>query len=205
MGQITIQQLKSLFPNNFFLKDLADVLNQLFPKYAITTLNRQAGFIAQCGVESSGFTVLKENLNYSAQGLLTVFPHYFPDVQTATLYAHQPELIANRIYANRLGNSDETSGDGYKYRGRGVIQLTGRANYQVFANSLGMDLDSTVSDLETLDGAIESACWFWRQRRINSACDNDDIYTMTKLVNGGVIALDQRMAKYQQAKGVLNV
>jgi len=201
--QITANQLSKILPVNKHTEDLAEVLNELFPKYNITTLNRAAGFIAQCGHESNGFTVLKENLNYSAQGLRGVFGKYFKDDATANAYAKQPEKIANRIYASRMGNGDEHSGDGYKYRGRGAIQLTGHDNYTRFAESIGKDMDDTIDYLGTLDGAVESACWFWQTNKLNAICDADDIVTMTKRINGGTIGLDDRTAHYKLAKQVL--
>lgn len=201
--QITADQLGQLFPQNKYLNDLAEVLNSAFDKYEINTVNRVAGFLAQCGHESNGFTVLKENLNYKAEGLNKIFHKYFPTVESAQPYAHNPEMIANKIYAGRMGNGDEQSGDGYKFRGRGAIQLTGRDNYTKFAQSLGMDLDACVADMETLDGALESAMWFWNTHGLNAICDADNIIAMTKRVNGGTIGLAERKAHYEKAKAML--
>jgi putative chitinase len=201
--KITANQLLIILPANKYTADLAEVLNELFPKYGITTLNRAAGFIAQCGHESNGFTVLKENLNYSAQGLRGVFSKYFKDDATAAAYARQPEKIANRVYASRMGNSNEQSGDGYKYRGRGAIQLTGKENYTRFADSINKDMDATIEYLGTLDGAVESACWFWKANNLNTICDEDDIVKMTKRINGGTIGLEDRASHYTLAKQVL--
>jgi putative chitinase len=202
--QITADQLRQLFPNNKYLDDLAECLNDSFDKYEINTVNRAAGFLAQCGHESNGFTVLKENLNYSAAGLTKIFQKYFPDEASAASYAHNPEKIANKIYANRMGNGDEASGDGYKFRGRGAIQLTGRDNYTRFGATLGLDPDSCVADMETLDGGVESAMWFWKNNGLNAICDADDIVHMTKKVNGGTIGLAERTALYNKAKGILS-
>jgi len=202
--QITADQLGQLFPQNKYLNDLAEVLNAAFDKYEINTVNRVAGFLAQCGHESNGFTVLKENLNYKAEGLNKIFHKYFPTVESAQAYAHNPEAIANKIYAGRMGNGDEQSGDGYKFRGRGAIQLTGRDNYTKFAQSLGMDLDACVADMETLDGALESAMWFWNTHGLNAICDADNIIAMTKRVNGGTIGLSERKANYEKAKALLS-
>ena len=201
--QITADQLGQLFPQNKYLNDLAEVLNAAFDKYEINTVNRVAGFLAQCGHESNGFTVLKENLNYKAEGLNKIFHKYFPTVESAQAYAHNPEAIANKIYAGRMGNGDEQSGDGYKFRGRGAIQLTGKDNYSHFAASQGMSLDDCVADMETLDGALESAMWFWKTHGLNEICDRDDIVAMTKRVNGGTIGLDERRAHYEKAKQLL--
>jgi putative chitinase len=202
--QITADQLRQLFPNNKYLDDLAECLNESFDKYEINTVNRAAGFLAQCGHESNGFTVLKENLNYKAEALNKIFHKYFPTVESAQPFAHNPEMIANKIYANRMGNGDEASGDGYKFRGRGAIQLTGRDNYTRFGATLGLDPDSCVADMETLDGGVESAMWFWQTNGLNAICDADDIVRMTKKVNGGTIGLAERTALYNKAKGILS-
>ena len=201
--QITAAQIKAIYPQYKYPQDLAEALNESFDKYEINTVNRAAGFLAQCGHESNGFTVLKENLNYSADGLTKIFHKYFPDEASAASYARNPQKIANKVYANRMGNGDEASGDGFRYCGRGAIQLTGKDNYSRFAASVGMTLDECVADLETLDGAIESACWFWKTNGLNAICDADDIVTMTKRINGGTIGLDDRKAHYEKAKQVL--
>jgi len=202
--EITADQIKSLFPQNKYPGDLAEVLNELFDKYEINTVNRAAGFLAQCGHESNGFTVLKENLNYSAEGLNKIFHKYFPTVADAQPYARNPEKIANKVYANRMGNGDEASGDGYKFRGRGAIQLTGRDNYTKFGASIGLDPEACVEDMETLDGGLESAMWFWKTNGLNEICDTDDIVKMTKRVNGGTIGLEERKAHYEKAKALLS-
>lgn len=201
--QITEQQLKAILPNNKNISVLCSSLNLVLPKYEINTKNRIAGFLAQCGHESLDFTVLKENLNYSAKGLRLTFPKYFKDDNIANQYARQPQKIANRVYANRMSNGNELSGDGWKYRGRGAIQLTGKENYTLFAKSIGKSIDETISYLETMDGAVESACWFWNTRNLNKYCDLDDITTMSKLINGGTKGLEDRVDRYQRAKGVL--
>ena len=201
--QITPDHIKAIFPKYKYPNDLAEALSDSFKKYEINTVNRAAGFLAQCGHESAGFTVLKENLNYSAEGLNKIFRKYFPTLDSAKPYARNPERIANRVYANRMGNGPESSGDGYKFRGRGAIQLTGRDNYTRYANSLGMTVDEVIADLETLDGAIESACWFWQTNGLNRFCDADDIVGMTKRINGGTIGLEDRIHHYNHAKHVL--
>ena len=201
--QISAAHIKAIFPQYKYPQDLAEALTEQFEKYEINTVNRAAGFLAQCGHESNGFTVLKENLNYSAEGLNKIFKKYFPTLESAQPYARNPEKIANKVYANRMSNGDEASGDGYKFRGRGAIQLTGRDNYSQFAKAVGLTLDEAVADLETLDGAIESACWFWKKNGLNAICDKDDIVTMTKRINGGTIGLDDRKKHYNHAKHVL--
>lgn len=200
---ITAQQLSQILTRNKDVSQLAIVLNKVFPKYEINTPKRAAGFLAQCGHESLDFTVLKENLNYGAKGLRATFPKYFPDDATAAKYERKPEMIANKIYASRMGNGDEASGEGYKFRGRGAIQLTGKENYTKFAASIGKSVDETIAYLETLEGAVESACWFWKSRNLNATCDADDIVKMTKLINGGTIGLEDRKSHYEKAKKIL--
>jgi putative chitinase len=201
--QISAGIIKSLFPKYKHPEDLAEVLTEQFEKYEINTVNRAAGFLAQCGHESAGFTILKENLNYSAEGLNKIFKKYFPTVDSAQPYHRQPEKIANKVYGGRMGNGPESSGDGYKFCGRGAIQLTGRDNYTKFAQSVGMTVEEAVADLETLDGAIESACWFWKTNGLNAICDSDDIVKMTKRINGGTIGLEDRTKHYKEAKHLL--
>ena len=145
--------------NNNALINLANQLNlndmpALFEKYEINTLNRAAGFLAQCSHESNNFRILEENLNYSADALIKVFPKYFKSLDEAKLYARNPEKIANKVYANRMGNGDEASGDGFKYRGRGFIQLTGKNNYQMFAETLKLSLDETINYCTTKQSAF---------------------------------------------------
>lgn len=176
----------------------------LFEKYEINTLNRAAGFLAQCSHESNNFSVLEENLNYSAAALIKVFPKYFKSMSEAEQYARNPEKIANRVYANRMGNGDEASGDGFKFRGRGFIQLTGKNNYQMFAETLKLSLDETINYCTTKNGAIESALFYWMNNNINSLCDKDDIETMTKAINGGLNGLDDRTSKYIEYKKILS-
>lgn len=180
----------------------ADAALEILPKYEITTANRIAGFFAQCGHESMNFTVLSENLNYRAETLEKLFSKYFSKAgRNAADYAKQPEKIANIIYGGRMGNVQE--GDGYRFRGRGVVQLTGRDNYTAFGKSVGMTAEQVIDYVTTKKGALESACWYWNSRNINAACDANDIVKMTKLVNGGTIGLDDRKKHYEQALAVL--
>jgi len=182
----------------------ADAAMEILPKYEITTPNRIAGFFAQCGHESMNFTVLSENLNYRAETLEKLFSKYFSKAgRNAADYAKQPEKIANVIYASRMGNGDTASGDGYRFRGRGVVQLTGRDNYTAFGKSVGLTAEEVIDYVTTKKGALESACWYWASRKINAACDNSDITLMSKLVNGGTIGLDDRKKHYDQALAVL--
>jgi len=182
----------------------ADAALEILPKYEINTPNRIAGFFAQCGHESMNFTALSENLNYRAETLEKLFSKYFSKAgRNAADYAKQPEKIANVIYANRMGNGDTASGEGYLFRGRGVIQLTGKDNYSAFALSIKMTLPDVIDYVQTKKGALESACWYWNSRKLNSACDENDIVKMTKLVNGGTIGLEDRRKHYEQALAVL--
>jgi putative chitinase len=173
------------------------------PQYDINTPERVAAFIAQCAHESGGFRRLKENLNYKWESLKRVFPKYFPTDDVAQEYAHKPEQIANRIYGSRMGNGDESSGDGFRYCGRGLIQLTGKNNYTKFAESIGMAVEEVPTLLETYDGAVKSACWFWSSNNLNQWADAGDILTMTKRINGGTIGLEDRIKHYNHAMEVL--
>ena len=174
------------------------LINNL-PQYEINTPERVAGFIAQCAHESGGFKRLKENLNYKWESLRKVFPKYFPTDELAQEYAHKQDRIANRVYGSRMGNGDESSGDGFRYCGRGLIQLTGRNNYTKFAESIGMAVEEVPALLETFDGAVESACWFWKTNNLNQYADSGDILTMTKRINGGTIGLEDRIKHYNHA------
>jgi putative chitinase len=205
---ITQEQLKQLLPKNPYVSHWYKALEQLFPDYEINTPQRMAAFIAQCAHESGGFMVLTENLNYRWQSLRKIFPKYFPDDAIAQDYASRPnkqEAIANRIYASRMGNGPEESGDGYRYRGRGLIQLTGRSNYTWFAASLEITPEEASEYLTTFEGAAQSACWFWESNKLNQWADKGDILTLTKRINGGTIGLDDRIKHYEHALHVLGV
>jgi putative chitinase len=200
---ITGDQFKHLFPRAQDPDGWADAMNNVFPTYDINTPQRVASFLAQCGHESGGWTVFEENLNYSAQGLNSIFKKYFPTIESATPYARQPEKIANRVYANRMGNGPEESGDGYKYRGRGPIQLTGKANYTKFAQEMFDDWQNVVDNPDWVtadrDFALMSAIWFWNANKLNVQADSGDIKLMTKKINGGYIGLEDRIKHYEEA------
>lgn len=182
------------------------LLAEMLPKYEINTTIRIAGFIAQCSHESAEFTVLRENLNYSADGLNKVFAKYFIKAgRDATPYARQPEKIANIVYADRLGNGNTASGDGWRFRGRGVIQLTGFDNYVAFGKTKQLTAQETIDYLETKRGALESACWFWKTNGLNAIADTQDILVMTKKINGGTNGLEDRKKLYSEALRVLKV
>jgi putative chitinase len=200
---LTASQLKQMVPGITHVDHWIEAFDQLLPDYEINTPKRIAAFIAQCAHESGGFRFLKENLNYKAESLMKTFPKYFSDKDTANAYAKQPVKIANRVYANRMGNGDEASGDGFKYCGRGLIQLTGKSNYSWFAASLEISPEEASAYLETFEGAAQSACWFWESNNLNVEADAGDIKKMTKKINGGYIGLDDRIKHYEHALHVL--
>ena len=201
--QLTKEQLSQIIPGNQYLDYWLSALNEILPEYEIDTSKRVAAFLAQCAHESGGFKFLKENLNYKAESLVKVFPKYFKTLDEAKKYAKQPEKIANKIYGNRMGNGDEASGDGYRYCGRGLIQLTGKNNYTMFAESLEMAVEDVPEYLETFEGAVQSACFFWEQNNLNQWADKGDILTLTKRINGGTIGLEDRIKHYNHALHVL--
>jgi putative chitinase len=203
---LTLSQLKQLLPKNPYVEHWHHALEQLFPDYDINTPKRMAAFIAQCSHESGGFMILKENLNYKAATLRKIFPKYFPNDQIANDYASRPNkqvAIASKVYANRMGNGDEASQEGWKFCGRGLIQLTGKSNYQAFADSLEMDINDVPEYLATFEGAAQSACWFWETNKLNQWADAGDILTLTKRINGGTIGLEDRKKHYEHALHVL--
>ena len=194
----TAQKLGQCISGNPYVDHWFDALNILLPDYEINTPKRAAAFIAQCAHESGNFKALKENLNYTAASLSRVWPRLFPP-DIAAQYAHNQPKIANRAYSNRMGNGDEASGDGWKYCGRGLIQLTGKNNYQAFADSLEMSVDDVPEYLGTFEGAAQSACWFWETNNLNTFADKEDILTMTKRINGGTLGLAERQKHYDHA------
>ena len=182
----------------------SNLLNTL-PEYDIDTPHRVAAFMAQCGHESGGFTLMQENLNYSAKGLVGTFKKYFPTEAQAKPYERKPQMIANRVYANRMGNGDEASGEGWYFRGRGIVQITGKNNYTKCSQSLfesNVLVENPDLLLET-EYAIHSACWFWSAARLNELADIGDMKTMTKRINGGFIGLEDRINHYNHAIEIL--
>ncbi|MBI3045969.1 MAG: glycoside hydrolase family 19 protein [Candidatus Harrisonbacteria bacterium] len=173
-------------------------------EFEINTPIRLAAFIAQTAHESAGYSAFLENLNYSAQALLNTWPNRFTP-ESAAIYARQPEKIANHVYINRLGNGDEASGDGWRYRGRGVIQTTGRINYKACGAGLGLDLITSPELLEQPLNAFRSAGLYWKSRNCNSFADSDNFTGLTKAINGGLNGLDDRKAYYARAKSVLGI
>ena len=197
--QITHEQMQQIIPGNQYAAQWCDALNEIIPDYNINTPNRIAGFLAQCAHESAGFTALIENLNYRKESLQRVFGKYFKDEATAEQYAHKQEAIANRVYANRMGNGNEASGDGFRYCGRGLLQVTGHDNYQAFADSIEMDIAAVPEYLATFEGAVQGSCWFWETNNLNQYADSNDIVTMTKRINGGDNGLADRKKHYEHA------
>ena len=199
---VTLDLLRHMCPKTkvSVLEGYLEPLNTVAEYYEMNTNPaRLAGFLAQTAHESGGYTAIKENLNYSAKGLRGTFGKYFLNDDIANQYAKKPEKIANRVYANRMKNGDESSGDGYRFCGRGLIQLTGRDNYTKFANDLSMSLEDTIAYLETPNGAVASAGWFWDNNKLNQYCDSGDFVTLTKRINGGTIGLEDRKHHYELA------
>jgi putative chitinase len=199
---LTQDQLGQILQGNPYVPQWYHALEQLLPDYEINTPQRIAAFLAQCAHESGGFRFLSENLNYKAESLCRVWPRYF-NTCNCQEYAHKPEKIANRAYANRMGNGPEESGDGWRFCGRGLIQLTGRSNYQAFADSLEMDINDVPEYLATFEGAAQSACWFWENNSLNKWADIGDIEKMTKIINGGTLGLADRKKHYEHALHIL--
>jgi len=202
--ELTQEQLQQIIPKNQYVSYWYTALQQLLPQYEINTPDRIAAFLAQCAHESGGFVFIKENLNYKWQSLRKVFPKYFPTDALAQQYEKQPQKIANRVYANRMGNGPEESGDGWRFCGRGLIQVTGRDNYSWFAASLQISPEEASEYMETFEGAAQSACWFWESNNLNQWADKQDILTLTKRINGGTIGLEDRKKHYEHCLHVLS-
>jgi len=180
----------------------AEPLQKAFDRYDISTPKRQAHFIGQCAHESNNFKTLEENLNYSAQALMRTWPSRFPEDNIAEQFAYNPQKIANKVYAGRMGNTQE--GDGWLFHGRGLIQLTGHDNYAAFAKASGVDCVRNPELLLEPDNACLSAAWFWNKHGLNQLSDIGDIVTITKRINGGLLGLDDRVAKTNKALALLN-
>ena len=205
--ELTLSQLTKIIPTNTNVEQWHTALVKLLPEYEINTPKRVAAFLAQCAHESGNFNSIKENLNYKPATLVKVFGKYF-DQKTAEKYCALPnkqEAIANRVYANRMGNGDEKSGDGFRYCGRGLIQLTGKDNYTRYAQSLKITVEDAAKQLSTINGCVQSACWFWKTNNLNQWADKGDIVTLTKRINGGTIGLEDRVKHYNHALHVLGI
>ncbi len=199
----TRQKLAKIIPDNQYIDDWFNALSIILPDYEIDSVNRVACFIGQCAHESGNFKRLKENLNYSAMGLRKTFGKYFPNNELANQYARQPQKIANRVYANRYGNGSESSGDGWAYCGRGLIQLTFYDNYKSFADSINADVRDIPEYLMTFEGAVQAAAWYFETRDINIDCDRLDHNTITRKINGGTHGLADRISKSNFALKIL--
>jgi putative chitinase len=188
--------------------DLTQVAAAFNHKFAdpsgLSTIERRAAFLGQLAHESAFFTAVSENLNYSSTGLLKTFKKYFPTKELADKYARKPVEIGNRVYADRMGNGNEASGDGYKFRGRGFIQLTGKNNYKSAGLDLKVDLLANPDYAITPQGAVDTALWFWNKNSLNGYADREDIRGMTKAINGGFNGLDERIANIETAKRILS-
>lgn len=201
------EHLAAMIPGNKNVSSWYKAMQEIFPKYEINTPNRIAGFIAQCAHESANFTALEENLNYKEETLLKIFSRYFgPGKRDAKEYARNPEKIANYVYMDefrksKMGNVNE--GDGWRFRGRGLKQLTGRDNYTRFGKTVGMTAEEAADYVATEKGAIESACWFWGDKKLNAVADAGDITRMTKIINGGDIGLADRKARWEKGLAIL--
>ena len=181
-----------------------DALNETFQRFNILTPIQQASFIGQCGHECGNFKILEENLNYRAETLMKLWKARFPTIEIANEYARNPKKIANKVYANRMGNRDEASGDGYRFRGRGCIQLTGHANYFHAGKACGEDFVMQPDLVATPRYAAMTAGWFWDTHKLNQYADKQDFLMMTKKINGGTIGLDDRIRHINHALDILN-
>jgi len=203
--EFTLEKVEAMLVGNKQASYWFPVLAELLPANDISTVLRVAAFMAQTCHESANYTRLHENLNYRAESLVRTWPTRFT-LATAERYAHKPEAIANLVYANRLGNGDEASGDGWRYRGRGPIQITGKANYETLSITLYGD-DRLLYTPEVLEEdfgmAVKSACWFWDRAGLSPLADVQDIKTMTKKINGGYIGLAERQEKFEQNLEIL--
>ena len=201
--EFTENKLSQIITNNQYVNNWFEALSTLLPDYDINTVPRVSAFLAQTAHESGGYKALKENLNYRAETLCKVWPRYFPNMEIANQYAHNQEAIANRAYGGRMGNGPEDSGDGFKYCGRGLIQLTGKDNYTRFAESIETPVEEIPEFLGTFEGAVQSACWFWETNNLNQFADSGDMLTLTKRINGGTLGLDDRIKHYNHAMHIL--
>ena len=196
---ITAEQLKRLHIGEQWL----DALNETFVRFDISTPIRQASFIGQCGHECGSFKVLEENLNYRAETLMKLWKSRFPTIEVANEYARNPKKIANKVYASRMGNRDESSGDGDRFRGRGCIQLTGHANYFHAGQACGEDFVMNPDLVATPKYAAMTAGWFWSTHKLNQYADGSDFLTMTKKINGGTIGLQDRINHINHALNII--
>ena len=202
---ISKEQLKQIMPSCTAenLEKFVGPLNDTMERYAINTPLRKAHFLAQIAHESNELESVVENLNYSQARLTQVFPRYFRTIEESAPYNRQPEKIANRVYSNRMGNGDEASGDGWKFRGRGLIQLTGKENYKKASDEIGVDFISNPDLVQGPVYASLTAGWYWDSRELNSWADKDNCYKVTLQINGGTIGIESRELYLERAKQTL--
>lgn len=201
---ITVQQLAKIMPlSGKNAERYADPLCKAMKRFGIIEPMHVAAFLAQVAHESGQLNHVVENLNYRADRLLAVFPKYFTSQQEAERFRRKPEAIANRVYANRIGNGNEASGDGWKFRGRGLIQVTGRANYAACGAGLGLPLISEPQLLELPEHAAASAAWFWWKHNLNARANDGDVRDETRVINGGTHGLTERQRHYRVALSVI--
>jgi putative chitinase len=196
---MTEDQLKEMHIDPSWLEPLTAA----FQRFDISTPERQAAFIGQCAHESGNFKTLQENLNYSAEGLCKTWPSRFPSLDSAKPYHRNPDKIANKVYGGRMGNGTEETGEGSLYKGRGLIQLTGKDNYRLASDALGVDFVANPDLVLTKEYAALTAAWYWNKRGLNKEADAKDFTGMTKKINGGTIGLADRVAHINTALNVL--
>jgi len=197
---VTAEQLIKLHIN----PDLAAPLNETFERFNISTVRQQAAFLGQCGHECGNFRIFEENLNYRAETLMKLWPKRFPTLEFAKQYEKNPRKIANSVYSNRMGNRDEASGDGFRFRGSGALQLTGHANFYHASKALGVDFVMEPELVRTPKYALLTAGWFWSTHNCNALAENADWVGLTKKINGGTIGLDDRIKHTKEAISVLS-
>lgn len=198
---ITVELLQPFCKNAKNLDEFVSELNKELPKYGITTKDQVAMFLAQTIHESGGFSRLEENLNYSSAGLMKTWPKRFPNLQIASKYARKPQAIANKVYADRMGNGPEVSNDGWNYRGRSLIQITGKFNYILLdKGEASLNVLKNPDVLKTPRGAVIAACWFWKKNNLNRFADKQDIVGCSKAINGGLIGIEERKHLFEEIK-----
>ena len=197
---ITAEQLKKLHIN----PDLAEPINETFERFNIITTRQQAAFLGQCGHECGNFKVFEENLNYRAETLMKLWPKRFPTLEFAKQYEKNPQKIANSVYGGRMGNRAEASGDGFRFRGSGALQLTGHANFYHAGQALGVDFVMQPDLVRTPKYALLTAGWFWDTHGCNNLAERGDWVALTKRINGGTIGFDDRVKHTNEAIAVLS-
>ena len=203
MSIITEERFKTFAPKCANVKEYVSALNTLLPKFGIVSKTSIQAFLAQCAQETGGYTKLIENTNYTTpERLMKVFPARFPNLTIAKMYAGRADCIASRVYANRYGNGDESSKDGWKYRGRGLCHLTFKDNYKAFAKDTGIDVVQHPEFLEEIYYAVYVGCWYWKSRNINIPAEANDFTKVTKLINGGVNGLSERLDWLNKARSI---